>query len=38
MKIDFKGIKLGGMDSIHLAQEKDAWRALVNTVTKFQVP
>jgi hypothetical protein len=25
------------MDWIHLAQEKDQWRALVNTVMNFQV-
>jgi hypothetical protein len=28
----------GGMDWIDLAQDKDQWRALVNTLMKFRVP
>jgi len=27
-----------GMDWIHLAQDREKWRALVNTVMKFRVP
>jgi hypothetical protein len=28
----------GGMDWIHLAQDRDQWQALVNTVMNLQVP
>jgi hypothetical protein len=28
----------GGMDWIHLAQGRDQWRALVNTVMSLRVP
>jgi hypothetical protein len=28
----------GGVDWIDLAQDKDRWRALVNTVMKLRVP
>jgi hypothetical protein len=27
-----------GIDSMHLAQDRDQWRALVNTVMNLQVP
>jgi hypothetical protein len=38
IKMDLREIGLGGMDCIHLAQERDQWRALVNMVMNFQVP
>jgi hypothetical protein len=37
IKIDFRGTCWGCMDWIDLAQSRDQWRALVNTVIKFQV-
>jgi hypothetical protein len=38
VKMDLREIRLGGMDFIDLAQDRDQWRALVNTVTNLQVP
>jgi hypothetical protein len=38
IKIYLKEIGLGGMDWNNLAQDKNLWRALVNTVMKLQVP
>jgi hypothetical protein len=32
--MDFREIGWDGMDWIHLAQDRDQWRALVNTVMK----
>jgi hypothetical protein len=38
IKMDLKEIGGDGMDWIDLAQGRDHWRALVNTVIIFQVP
>jgi hypothetical protein len=38
IKIDLKEIGWGGMDWIDLTQERDQWRALVNTVMDLRVP
>jgi hypothetical protein len=38
VKIDLREIKWGGMDWIDLAQNRDHWRALVNTVMNLWVP
>jgi hypothetical protein len=36
--MDFREIGWDVMDWIDLAQDRDQWRALVNTVMKFRVP
>jgi hypothetical protein len=36
--MDLREIGWGGIDWIDLAQDRDLWRALVNTVTKLRVP
>jgi hypothetical protein len=38
IKMDLKEIGWRGMDPIHLAQDRDQWQPLVNTVTNFLVP
>jgi hypothetical protein len=38
IKMDIKGIEWGGIDWIDLAQDRDQWRALVNTETNLRVP
>jgi hypothetical protein len=38
IKMDLKEIELGGMDFIHLTQDRNQWRALVNTVMTLLVP
>jgi hypothetical protein len=38
IKMDLGEIRWGGMDSIHLAEDRDQWRALVNTVMDIRVP
>jgi hypothetical protein len=37
-KMDFREIGWDGMDWIDLAQDRDQWRALVNTVMNLRVP
>jgi hypothetical protein len=37
IEMDLREIGWEGMDLIDLAQDRDQWRALVNTVIKFQV-
>jgi hypothetical protein len=37
-KMDLREIGWGSMDLIDLAQDRDQWRALVNTVMNFWVP
>jgi hypothetical protein len=38
IKMDIREIKLGGMDWNSLAQDRDQWKALVNTVMNLRVP
>jgi hypothetical protein len=38
IKIDLREIGWGTMDLIDLAQDRDQWRALVNTVMNLRVP
>jgi hypothetical protein len=38
IKMDLTEIGWGGMDWIDLAQDRDQWRALVNTVMNHRVP
>jgi hypothetical protein len=38
INIDLREIGWDGMDWINLAQDRDQWRALMNTVMKFRVP
>jgi hypothetical protein len=38
IKMDLGEIGFGDVDWIRLAQDRDRWRALVNTVMSFQVP
>jgi hypothetical protein len=35
IRMDFREIRWVSMDWFHLAQDRDQWRALVNTVIKF---
>jgi hypothetical protein len=36
--IDLRETGWGGVDLIHLAQDRDQWRTLVNMVMKLRVP
>jgi hypothetical protein len=38
IKMDLREIGWGGMDWIHLAQDRDQWRDLVNMVMNLWVP
>jgi hypothetical protein len=38
IKMDLREIGFGDLDWIHLAQDSDRWRALVNTVMNLRVP
>jgi hypothetical protein len=38
IKIDLREMGYDGMDWIYLAQDRDQWRALVNTVMNLRVP
>jgi hypothetical protein len=38
ISVDLKEIRWGGMDWIDLAQDREQWRALVNTVMNIRVP
>jgi hypothetical protein len=36
--MDLREIGFGDVDSIYLAQDRDTWRALVNSVMNLRVP
>jgi hypothetical protein len=38
IKMDIRKIVFGDVDLINLAQDRDRWRALVNTVMNLRVP
>jgi hypothetical protein len=38
IKMDLREIGFGDVDWIHWAQDRDIWRALVNTVMNLRVP
>jgi hypothetical protein len=38
IKMDLREIGFGNADWIHLAQDRDRWRAVVNTVMNLRVP
>jgi hypothetical protein len=38
IKLDIKEIEWEDMNWIHLAQDRDQWRALVNTVMNIRAP
>jgi hypothetical protein len=38
IKMDLREVGWDGVDWIDMAQDRDQWRALVNTVLKFRIP
>jgi hypothetical protein len=38
IKMDLREIGFGDVDCIHLAQDRDRWRAVVNTAMSLWVP
>jgi hypothetical protein len=38
IKMDLREIELGDVDWSHLAQDRDRWQAVVNTVMNLRVP
>jgi hypothetical protein len=38
IKMDLREIGFGDVDWIHLAQDRDRWRALVNMIMNLRVP
>jgi hypothetical protein len=38
IKMDLREIWFGDVDRIHLARDRDRWRAIVNTVMSLRVP
>jgi hypothetical protein len=38
IEMDLREIEWGGMDWIHLAQDRDQWKTLVNTIMNLGAP
>jgi hypothetical protein len=38
IKMDLREVASEGMDWMHLAQDRDQWRSVVNTVMNLRVP